>query len=630
MTPWLVALGAGLTFAALQYGRLVAREGPASLALAGLRATAVTLLVALLLDARAGPETLPAPLVALDASQSWTRGDTTRWAQAWARARTLGGDSLLLIGDSVRFAGDAAAPRDTRSSLASLAEQAAAQGRPLVLVSDGELPAADARIIEGLPRGSRIEVLPAPRLRDVAVTRLDAPQSIPSGDTLRAVVTLQSGSAPVPASTLTLRLDDAVLATQQVPGFGAFAARDVQVAVRIPGGDGSRTLRAIISAAEDAETRNDTLAAGLDVSAATSAVWISAAPDLDGRAALAVLRGALAVPTRAFLRVAPGTWRIEGTLEPVAEATVRQAAEGAAMLVVHGDTAVFGPPRALAGSAPLALLPGPGTGAPSGPAALDEWYPSIAPPSPASAAISGIPWDSLPPVSLGDAAMMPAPSGANAWVALAGRRGRRGDARPFVVGLETGSMRGRAGAPRVGPVRRVVVSRATGMWRWHARGGTGAVAYSGLWGALFDWLADARRDRRAAMPAQGGVRAGEPIAWRVSAAADSGTQVRLVRRDDPSRARVLTLVPGAGTIMASSQPLEAGIYDVETTGGRSIVAVNAAEELLPRAPTVRDGAVGRGPVAGSAPALRDLGIAYAAVVALLCIEWVLRRRRGLH
>ena len=630
MTAWLVALAAGLAFAALQYGRLVAREGPAPLALAALRAAAVTLLVALLLDARAGREALPEPVVALDASQSWTRGDTSRWAQAHARARALGGDSLLLIGDSVRLAGDATAPRDTRSSLAALAEQAAAQGRPLVVVSDGELPAADAGIIERLPRGSRVEVLPAPRLVDIAVAQLDAPQSVPSGDTLRVVVTLRSGSAPAPAARLVLRLDDAVLATQQVPALGAFAARDVQVAVRVPQGDGPRTLRAIIHASGDAEVRNDTLAAAVDVSAATSAVWISAAPDLDGRAALAVLRGALAVPTRAFLRVAPGTWRIEGTLEPVGEAAVRQAAEGAAMLVVHGDTGVFGPPRSLAGSAPLALLPGPGRSAARDPAALDEWYPSVAPPSPASAAISGIPWDSLPPVSLGDAAELPEPSGNGAWVALAGRRSRRGDARPFVVGSETGAVAGRAGASGAGSVRRVVVTRATGMWRWHARGGTGAVAYAGLWGALFDWLADARRDRRAATPAQGSVRAGEPIMWRVSAATDSGIRVRLVRRDDPSRVQVLTLVPGAGTIIARSPPLEPGIYDVETTGGRSIVAVNAAEELLPRAPTVRDGAEGRGAVAGSAPALRDLGIAYAAVVALLCIEWVLRRRRGLR
>jgi hypothetical protein len=58
--------------------------------------------------------------------------------------------------------------------------------------------------------------------------------------------------------------------------------------------------------------------------------------------------------------------------------------------------------------------------------------------------------------------------------------------------------------------------------------------------------------------------------------------------------------------------------------------VNASVELLPRRPQMQDGRAGTGAVSSTAPALRDFGWAYAAVIALLCVEWVLRRREGLR
>ncbi|MBA3891069.1 MAG: hypothetical protein H0X64_11115, partial [Gemmatimonadaceae bacterium] len=175
---------------------------------------------------------------------------------------------------------------------------------------------------------------------------------------------------------------------------------------------------------------------------------------------------------------------------------------------------------------------------------------------------------------------------------------------------------------------RVVVQRATGLWRWRTRGGPGATAYEGLWGSLFDWMADGRRDRRAAIPERAAVREGEPILWRL-AAGDSSTTVRLTQRNDAGGERTLTLTRRHASILAESPALPAGVYDVRAAGGASILVVNAADELLPRAPTVRAGAVGDGAVSGRAPALRDSGLAYALVVCLLCAEWILRRQRGL-
>src|SRR5205085_8958652 len=108
---------------------------------------------------------------------------------------------------------------------------------------------------------------------------------------------------------------------------------------------GPAILRAIVASADDAERRNDTLSVAIDLSRAASAVFASTSPDFDARYALAVLRGALGIPTRGFFRVAPGEWRVEGALTPIAEAEVRQSLRDAPVAILHGDTAAFGPPR---------------------------------------------------------------------------------------------------------------------------------------------------------------------------------------------------------------------------------------------------------------------------------------------
>src|SRR5690606_14276625 len=100
----------------------------------------------------------------------------------------------------------------------------------------------------------------------------------------------------------------------------------------------------------------------------------------------AVLRGTSQLPTRAYLRVAPGAWREEGSLAPVSEPAVRAAVAAAPLVVLHGDTAVFGRPGAATRGAQL-LMPSPPVQAPR------EWYPVGAPVSPLSIALAGVPWD---------------------------------------------------------------------------------------------------------------------------------------------------------------------------------------------------------------------------------------------
>ena len=115
----------------------------------------------------------------------------------------------------------------------------------------------------------------------------------------------------------------------------------------MPRGARIALLQSVVRVAADAEPRNDTLTVAIDVGDRPTAVFVSTAPDLDVREVLTVLRGALDVPTRAYLRVAPNVWRVEGRWPPSAK-RVRHARR-AGMLILHGDTSWMSP-RAATGT----------------------------------------------------------------------------------------------------------------------------------------------------------------------------------------------------------------------------------------------------------------------------------------
>src|SRR5205814_8746012 len=126
------------------------------------------------------------------------------------------------------------------------------------------------------------------------------------------------------------------------------AERTLNARVALTGGGGPAMLRVVVASPDDAEPHNDTLATAIDLSRAASAVFVSTSPDYDARYALAVLRGALAIPSRAYFRVAPGAWRLDGPLTPIPEDDVRRALREAPVAIIHGDTSVFGAPGAAA------------------------------------------------------------------------------------------------------------------------------------------------------------------------------------------------------------------------------------------------------------------------------------------
>jgi hypothetical protein len=147
---------------------------------------------------------------------------------------------------------------------------------------------------------------------------------------------------------------------------------------------------------------------------------------------------------------------------------------------------------------------------------------------------------------------------------------------------------------------------------------------------VFDWLAAERADHRAAVPDERVVRAGNPVRWRRGSAVDSVVSLSLQRRGT-TRADTLTLRFPPGVSVVDTKPLAPGVYDVTTRGGSLILPVNPSREWIPRGPTVAAGERLRGSLsADAAPRIRGAGWAYALAILLLCLEWLLRRRRGLR
>ncbi|HET9455341.1 MAG TPA: hypothetical protein VFO66_13735 [Gemmatimonadaceae bacterium] len=599
MADWLVALTVGVVAAIVQYARLRAPSFPKRAGLAAIRALAIALTLALLLNAPLGRARPVPPSVFVDASASMTRGGDLMKA-AWDSARSIGADSTWAFGDSVRPAPSGAtgsSTGDAESRVRAVVERSLASGAPAIVITDGEL--RDSSALEGLAGGSRLIVIPRPDHRDAAIAAMDAPRAAVDGDSIGVRLTFSAAAGGAAAGQVTILLGAQTLGRWPLAEMSPWSERQLEVRARVGAPQGAAVLRAIVSSAGDAEPRNDTLAAAIEVSRAASAVFVSTSPDQDSRFALAVLRGALALPTRGFLRVAPGAWRHEGALTAATETEVREALREAPVAILHGDTSIFGPPTA-ATVGPLALLV---------PSQADdgEWYPSATPASPLTSALSSLPLDSLAPLSAG------APATGD-WTALEVRRGRESTRRAIVTGTD---------APR-----RIVRITGSGFWRWRFRGGASADAYSALMGGVFDWLAAERADRRGAVPDENVLRAGQPIRWRRGSSGDSIVPVVLTVRGRATDTVSLRFAPGVS--LQETPPLAAGVYEVTVPGGRTLLVVNQSAELLPTRPLVRSGDVGGRARPDDARGARYAPWLYALVILLLCAEWFLRRRAGLR
>jgi hypothetical protein len=245
-------------------------------------------------------------------------------------------------------------------------------------------------------------------------------------------------------------------------------------------------------------------------------------------------------------------------------------------------------------------------------AGAGEWYVSGAPVSPVAMAFLGVPVESLPPVSGGLSLV----AGAGDWVGLTARQGRRGPARPVLLGRQAGR-------------RREIVVGAEGFWRWAFRGGPSTEAYRTMVASSVAWLLAAPEEGAAeARVVRTVVEQGLPLVFERSR--DSTTALA-VSFDGPNGVRQDTLRFGGDG--RATLWLPPGSYRYRMAGARGGVGTVAVDtwsrEWLARPVVVQarpmpSGAVGERRTARASPWL------YALVLLALAAEWLARRRLGLR
>ena len=615
MIRWTLALLAGAFVAWLAYGRASTASRFYRNALAAVRCMAVVLLAALLLGAPSAPAR-PAPaMVAVDASESWFRtsglpGDAQSAVFVRALIDSLRGPATdpVLVGDSIReIAVDeipAFKPSDVSSRIRPAVDRAAALGRPLMLITDGEIE--DPESLSDAPAGSSVHVPVATKVPDLAMAELQLPPNATGGDTIQATALVSAGGAGAAAGSVRLLLDGRAVSNAAVADLGPYASTRISFSLIVPRGSRISIVSAVVSSSGDRQARNDTLTAVVEVGDRPPAVFVSTAPDLDVREALRVLRGSLSLPTRAYLRLAPGIWREEGSLASILESEVRSRASAAGLLILHGDTSFIAGGRGARAlwspAAPTALARAGET------SRAPEWYATSAPLSPVSSSLSGLPWDTLPPITLQGPARGDFPI-------LSARLGRAGEPVAAIAG-------------RSGQASRTLIVSGSGYSGWALRGGRSAEAFTALWGSVFDWLAAARGDERAARPVPMSLRAGEEVRWR-RGGPDTLVQAVVSMRGSGS-VDTLRLKFDDGALETVSSPLPEGLYDIALPGGAAVLSVNSSREWIATAPTVVDGVLSKGSALGDASRLRESAWPFVLALLLLCGEWIGRRMAGLR
>lgn len=595
----LLACAAGLALATFTYLRL---EGLGRRGLVPMAARAVAWAALLLLVANAScpvPGAAGRPMVLLDASLSMSAAGG-RWAEARRAAAETG--EVVPFGDE-RERPDTVPDRGASRLGPALA--AAAGGRPVVVVTDGEiddLPELPADLLGAVG----VRLFPRAAVPDLAVTRVSGPARATAGDTVRLTVEL-TALAGYQGDSVAVQVADGS-GRPVVRGLARLQGGAARVELPVPTaplGPGAHLLQVGVNAGgADREPRTDQRLHLLTVVRTPGVVLLASPPDWDSRFLYRALVTVADLPTRGYARVAADRWRSMADLRPVPVEEVRQAARGADLLVLKGGTeawatgararAVWRWPSGEGGETPLA----------------GDWYAAAGGASPLAGALAVSPVESLPPLAQVSAVEPPA----DAWVALTAQDGRRGPPRTVVYGRQTGG-------------GRELVVAGDGLWRWAFPGGAGEQAYRALVGAAVGWLLGAPDSAAGrARPIRPVVQQGRPL---VFAWAGAGTPVPAVVRFSGAGARTDTLrFDGAGTARVWLAP---GAYRYAVDGGgEGTVAVETySDEFLPRAVALTERAPGAAPPAASR-SVRDLLWLSALVVAALAAEWLARRRLGLR
>jgi hypothetical protein len=555
--------------------------------------------IALLLVNASCPSVTPGatPLVLLDASLSLGAAGG-RWTEALAMARSAG--EMRLVGAS----GGDTVPSGGRTLLATAIAGAGSAGRPVIVVTDGEVEDADA-IPRDLLATTTVRVLDRKPVDDVALVRVEGMMRVTPADSLRLSVEVQSfGAAVARTLRMTARDADRIWLRGAVELDAAGRGRTVLQGPVPPVTPGAHVLRVVLEQTGDAEPRSDTRLVVVTVVPTPGVVLLASPPTWESRFLLDALRDVAALPVRGYLETQPGQWRRAGDLRPIARDEVAAAARRADLLVTLGNPGALAAGSRARGRLALPAVR-PGSASPG------DWYVAVPGATPLAGAFGGLAVDSFPPgTALAEA--IPRPGD---WVGLTAQAGRRGTVRPVLVGSDSGG------------TRRIVIGM-DGLWRWAFRGGASEQGYRGLIASAVSWLlggaesgaGKARLLRevveqgRPALFEWAGGGAPEPIP--VEFIGNAG-----VRRD--------TLVfDGAGHAEVQLPP---GVwrYRLAGAGGGTLAVEEFSAELLPRARTLAASEAVASPGRTRIPVRSWLWLFAVGVIAFSG-EWLARRRLGLR
>ncbi len=548
------------------------------------------------------------PLVLLDASLSMTAAGA-RWDEARATAmdagdvRVFGDPSLVGVSDSLPVLG--------RSLLADAIATAAASGRPLVVVTDGEI--GDILTVPtDLLKQASIRLFRRAPSPSAAISSVTGPDRVLIGDSLRLRVQLRTaglagGVSANQSLALQVRLGEQVLSRVRTVGAGSSSEVEVIIPARDLG-PGEHLLQVALADTVGREWRDDLRLHYVRVADSPGIVLVASPADWEARFLLRTLRDVTALPVEGFAELASGRWFRMSDLTPVTPARVRDAYRRASVGVrlgspsnlVSASRAEWRWPRRL----PIS----------------GDWYVSVGGPSPLGGTLAGWDVDSFPPATSVVEDTVPA----EAWVALTAQLGRRGTPRPVLFGRDAGG-------------RREITTLGRGWWRWAFRGEGSEQAYRAIVSTSVDWLLGAEPvEGPGLMLSRHTVPRGLPLVFSMSAGSDSSRVTVPVQFRSPTDGSVIEdslRFDGAGT---ASVRLPPGVYQYSIPGlpttisSAGLVAVEEySDEWFPHEVTLQE-ASALVPHSERQRGARQTLWLFGLAVTALSAEWVVRRRQGLR
>jgi hypothetical protein len=529
------------------------------------------------------------PLVLLDNSISMHAAGG-RAGEAREMARTLG--------DTTTFGEIAPGEPGGQSALAAALPAALATGRPVTVITDGEIADAVA-LPPDLLAATTIRLLSRPEGDDIALLEMRGTTRLTLGDSLHLEVEVQRLGAAVDSVVVELRDGPRALQRSVIRLGATGRGRGRLVAVLPAASTGLRWLEVHRVGAADQEPGNDVRWWPVQVTPTPGIVVLAATPDWDARALYRGLRDLTEAPVRGYVQLQPGQWRRMDDLRRMTVAEVNAAARAADLLAVRGDIAGWrnaGRARLLW---PVAPMPG-------------DWYLAPSAASPVSDALAGVANDSIPPAVAITALDAEATRG---WVGATARLARRGSAVPVLGGREDGS-------------GRTVTVGADGLYRWAFRGGASEQHWRAMLADASAWLlATADSVSASIQPVTLVTQRGRPVRFRWTGRAAPVTTGITLRDSVGSRTDSLRF-DGAGT---AAIILPVGRYQYALSGGGDgVVAVEPYSDELVRSPRTlveQDATVAPMQTGRGAQAWWPL---FAIAMVSFGAEWLLRRRLGMR